>query len=144
MKYAIVQLGGKQFKIQEGSTFEIERQTALKFDVLFYADGKDTKIGTPYLTDVEIAAEVLDEIRGAKIRVARFKSKSRYRKVKGHRQPLSVVKINGVSVKGSAAVKPVRKSVEKPKAKVGTTKKVTAKKTAVKKPVVKRVVKKKA
>jgi len=126
MSYAIIQLGGKQLKVNEGDTFEIERQKALDFNVLAYSDGKNLEIGTPFLKDVKVKAKIIEEKRGKKVRVARFKSKSRYRRVQGHRQPLSVVKIEEIS-KGTKAKKASEKVPEKKTTEKKATK--TAKKT---------------
>jgi len=108
MKYAIAQLGGKQVKICEGATFKLERQKDLKFDVLLFSEDSKVLIGTPYLKNINVSADIVGEERTKKIRVARFKSKSRYRKVKGHRQPISVItikKIQEVTSKQPAAKK---------------------------------------
>lgn len=99
MKYAIAKIGGKQFKIKEGSTIKVESQSKPKFDVLAYSDGKNFQIGTPVITDVKVKAKVVAEGKDKKIRVARFRAKSRYDKVKGHRQPITVLKIEEISKK---------------------------------------------
>jgi large subunit ribosomal protein L21 len=118
-KYAIIQLGGKQFKITEGLEFRVERQDKLKIDVLLYSDGKKVEIGEPMVSGVPVKAKIVGEEKAPKITVARFKSKSRYRKKKGHKQPMSVVKIESIGVgtvkKAPTAKKatPKAKSVEK-------------------------------
>ncbi len=136
-KYAVIKLGSKQYLVHEGDEIELERQKSpLKIDVLLYADESDVLIGNPYLSAVSVKTSVLEEKLGKKVRVARFKKKSRYDKVKGHRQPVSVVKIDKISnsekkeedkektikkdVKTSA--KKVEKSNEKRKTTVSSTK----------------------
>jgi len=136
-KYAVIKLGSKQYLVHEGDEIELERQKSpLKIDVLLYADESDVLIGNPYLSVVSVKTSVLEEKLGKKVRVARFKKKSRYDKVKGHRQPISVVKIDKISnseekeedkektmrkdVKTSA--KKVEKSNEKKKTAVSSTK----------------------
>ena len=136
-KYAVIKLGSKQYLVHEGDEIELERQKSpLKIDVLLYADESDVLIGNPYLSAVSVKTSVLEEKLGKKVRVARFKKKSRYDKVKGHRQPVSVVKIDKISnsekkeedkektikkdVKTSA--KKVEKSNEKKKTAVSSTK----------------------
>ncbi len=136
-KYAVIKLGSKQYLVHEGDEIELERQKSpLKIDVLLYADESDVLIGNPYLSAVSVKTSVLEEKLGKKVRVARFKKKSRYDKVKGHRQPISVVKIDKISnsekkeedkektikkdVKTSA--KKVEKSNEKKKTTVSSTK----------------------
>ena len=128
-KYAIIQLGGKQFKITEGLEFSVERQEKLDIAVLLYSDGKTVELGEPTLTGVTVKAKIIEEKNAPKIRVARFKSKSRYRKVKGHKQPMSVVKIEAITKgpkkaapKATPAKKPVKKTPVKKVAKKGTKK----------------------
>jgi large subunit ribosomal protein L21 len=136
-KYAVIKLGSKQYLVHEGDEIELERQKSpLKIVVLLYADESVVLIGNPYLSAVSVKTSVLEEKLGKKVRVARFKKKSRYDKVKGHRQPVSVVKIDKISnsekkeedkektikkdVKTSA--KKVEKSNEKKKTTVSSTK----------------------
>jgi large subunit ribosomal protein L21 len=100
--------------VKKGDEFEIERQESpLKLDVLMYSSDSDVKVGNPVLSDVEVIAEIKAEKRGRKVRVARFRSKSRYRKVKGHKQPLSVIEIKDISVKGA---RPAKAAASKPTA----------------------------
>ena len=150
-KYAVIKLGSKQYLVHEGDEIELERQKSpLKIDVLLYADESDVIIGDPYLSVVSVKTSVLEEKLGKKVRVARFKKKSRYDKVKGHRQPISVVKIDKISnsekkkedkeetvkkdIKTSA--KKVEKTNEKKKTAVSSTKvssKVSSEKSRVEK-----------
>lgn len=96
-KYAVIKLGSKQFLVQEGDVIELERQEKpLKIEILFYSDGQKTVIGEPEIKDISVKAEVVEEKFGKKVRVARFKKKSRYERVRGHRQPMSVVKIEKI------------------------------------------------
>jgi len=132
MKYAVIQIGGKQIKITEGSSFKIERQKKLAFDVLVYSDDNVTLLGSPSLKDVKVDAKIEGEERGKKIRVARFKSKSRYHKVRGHRQTLSVVKVESI---GRVSKEPNEKSVVERKKIVKEVKKTQAGKTAEKKSI---------
>jgi large subunit ribosomal protein L21 len=114
MRYAVIRLGGKQVKISEGQTFEIERQGELNLDVLAYSNGKETFFGAPLLKDVTVKAVKVEDIMGDKVRVVRFKAKSRYKKQKGHRQPLSVFKIEEILKEGEEKQeKPVKVKTEK-------------------------------
>lgn len=124
MKYAIIALGGKQLKVKEGLTFKIERQNDLNIDVLMYSDGKELLVGEPTLDQIEVKATVTSEDRAKKVVVARFKSKSRYRKRSGHRQPMSTISIDSIQLKGAKTEKAPK--VEK-EAKVEKTEKVTKK-----------------
>lgn len=116
IKYAVIQLGGKQFKISEGDEITLERQPKLNIDVLVYSDGKTVQIGEPFVKEISIKASIIANERDKKIIVARFKSKSRYRKRKGHRQPISIVKIEKIG-----------KTTKKPKVKKVAAKKVLKK-----------------
>ncbi len=113
-KYAIVQLDGKQYKVTEGLKLKLNRQKGLNFDVLLYSDGKTLEIGDPLLKDVILKAKIVSDMLAPKIVVGRYKSKSRYQKTRGHRQPISIVLIESIEV--------VKKSA-KPKAAKVTKKK---------------------
>lgn len=136
MKYAIAKIGGKQLKISEGETFKIEHQDEIKFEVLAYSDGKEIFFGTPFLEDITISATRVSEEKSKKIRVGRFKSKSRYRKTKGHRQMMSVVKIDEITKAGETknTVVKAEKAPKTEKVEKVAVKKVV-KKTVVKAPV---------
>lgn len=92
---------------------ELERQEKpLKIDILLYSDGSKAVIGDPEVKGVSVKASVLEEKLGKKVRVARFKKKSRYKKVKGHRQPVSVIKIEKIFL-GSEENSEEKKSLRK-------------------------------
>ncbi len=99
MDFAIIETGGKQYRVVPGEELELEKLGTEKgikvsFDkVLLVKNGEKIEIGRPYLKDKVIEAEVIDQKKGKKIRVARFRAKSRYRKVFGHRQRITQVKI---------------------------------------------------
>ncbi|MDO8741532.1 MAG: 50S ribosomal protein L21 [Candidatus Roizmanbacteria bacterium] len=97
--YAVVKTGGKQYLVKEGMTItvdqlnlekgkKLELETLLKFD----EEGKAFELGKPLLKE-KVSAEVIDNIKGDKIRIAKFKAKSRYRKVRGFRAKLTQLKI---------------------------------------------------
>lgn len=99
MKYAVVKIGGKQYKVSEGDEIEIEKidtpeGKSITFDeVLLLVGGKRVKVGRPKVAGGKIKAKVTSQFKGEKVRVATYKAKSRYRRVKGHRQQLTRVKI---------------------------------------------------
>jgi len=101
---AVIETGGKQYLVREGATLTIEKIAGeaggeVVFDkVLLLAkeDGSDLQIGKPYLDGVTIAAEVTRQGRSKKIRVVKFKRKVRYKKVRGHRQHETGVKIKKI------------------------------------------------
>ncbi len=106
MKYAVFASGGKQYKVTEGQTVDLEKLAvqageSVNFDnVLLYVSDGAVKIGQPQLDDVTVTAKVVDQVKGDKIRVAKFKAKARYRKVIGHRQHLTRVQIETIAAKG--------------------------------------------
>ncbi|KKU30596.1 MAG: 50S ribosomal protein L21 [candidate division WWE3 bacterium GW2011_GWA1_46_21] len=100
MGYAIVKIGGSQIKVEEGQTIKVPRVKSPSFDVLAYNDGAKLTVGEPLLTNVTVKASITAET-AEKTRVARFRAKSRYRKVKGHKQPYSQIRIDKILVKAS-------------------------------------------
>jgi large subunit ribosomal protein L21 len=103
-KYAIIQLTGRQLKVSQGDKFtldrldQVENEEFLIKEVLMIGDGKTQKIGTPLVEKASVTLKILDHGRSKKLRVGKFRAKSRYRKVYGHRQPQSsveVIKITG-------------------------------------------------
>ncbi|MBI2620677.1 50S ribosomal protein L21 [candidate division WWE3 bacterium] len=96
MKYAIVQLGGRQYKVVEGQSVKVDPQKDIKFDVLAAYDGKSFSVGAPYLGNVQISASVSGGVL-KKTRIARFRAKSRYRKVTGHKQPFVCLKVDSIN-----------------------------------------------
>ncbi len=105
MKFVVFKAGGKQYKVSEGDTIKLpkikgSKKAKLSFDqVLLIVDGEKINLGQPLVKGAKVKAEIIDQIKAKKIRVARFKAKSRYRKVKGHKTHLTVVKINKIEVK---------------------------------------------
>jgi len=104
MEFAVIQTGGKQYKVSKGSLVSIEKIIGeyqkgdkLVFDkVLLVDDGKDTTIGTPYIAGAKVDAEIVEIGRARKILVVKYKQKSRYLRRNGHRQPFFKVKITGI------------------------------------------------
>lgn len=99
--FAVIETGSKQYLIKTGDTVKIEKLEVepgkeVVFDrVLLVANdsGTEVKIGTPYLSGVSIAAVVESQIRSQKVRIVKFKNKVRYKRVQGHRQRLTKVKV---------------------------------------------------
>lgn len=102
-KYAVIQLQGKQHKVTEGEILVVDKlpeaagQKIKVTDVLLLNDGKKVTIGTPLVEKAFVSLEVVDQQKGKKIRVATYKSKSRYRRVKGHRQHQTVLKVTKIA-----------------------------------------------
>jgi large subunit ribosomal protein L21 len=99
MKQAIISLSGKQFNVKEGLTFKVDSLHDLdNIKVLAYSNGENFEFGAPYLDQVKITLSRIEDRLDDKLRVARFRAKSRYRKNKSHRQPISVVKVESIEV----------------------------------------------
>ena len=104
MKYAVIQTGGKQYQVTEGQTLSLEKlngkpKDKLEFDqVLLVVDDTKVHLGQPVVKGALVTAEILEQKKAKKIRVAKFKAKSRYRRVKGHRQQLTEVKIVKIAI----------------------------------------------
>jgi large subunit ribosomal protein L21 len=104
MEFAVIKTGGKQYKVSKGSVVSIEKIKGefkkgdkISFDkVLLVDDGKDTTIGTPYITGAKVDAEITEIGRGRTILVMKYKQKSRYLRRNGHRQPYFQVKITSI------------------------------------------------
>ncbi len=102
MKYAVIRTGGKQYRVAEGDEIEVDKLEAEKgkpftFDeVLLFVDGDKVKVGQPLVKGVKVKAKVVDQLKGKKIRVATYKAKARYRRVKGFRSRLTKVKIEKI------------------------------------------------
>ncbi len=103
MAFAIIETGGKQYKVAEGDVLRIEKLTGqtegdtVVFDkVLLLNDGKTTKVGTPYLKGTTVEVSLKEEGRGKKLWIQKFKSKSRYKRRMGHRQAYAKVAVNKV------------------------------------------------
>ena len=104
MEFAVIKTGGKQYKVSKDSLVSIEKIKGeykkgdkIVFDkVLLVDDGKDTTIGTPYITGAKVTAEIVEIGRARKILVVKYKQKSRYLRRNGHRQPFFKVKITSI------------------------------------------------
>lgn len=99
---AVIKTGGKQYLAKEGDELKIEKVTGekdseLSFEVLMLSDenGENVELGTPTLAS-SVQATVVEQGRGKKVTIIKFKPKVRYRRKTGHRQPYSKVKIQKV------------------------------------------------
>ncbi len=102
--YAVIQLGSKQFLVKEGDKIVAEKTIVPEggvlnvSEVLLTHDGSSTQIGTPFLPKSKVELSYDGDKRGLKIRVAKFKAKSRYRRVQGHRQTESHFTVKSISL----------------------------------------------
>lgn len=132
--YAVLSSGGKQYRVEPGSTLTIEKLTeeagaSVTFDrVLLIADGDDVTVGTPTVSGATVSATILGEELGPKIVVFKFKQKAKYRRRTGHRQHLTRVRIDEISADGRSsrrAETPEEAKAKAPKAKAPKAKAAT-------------------
>ena len=100
--YAIIQTGGKQYKISPGDTLRVEKipgqrgdNIELK-DVRLYAEGDNLLVGNPQLTNVKVVGEIMDQRRAKKIIIFKMKRRKGYAKKQGHRQFYTTLKIKEI------------------------------------------------
>ena len=110
--YAIVETGGKQYRVKPGDTVAVERLSGEPGETLDLArvlmiagSGDSPRVGTPGVDGAVVRAEVLEHFRGEKIVVFRYKSKVRYRRKTGHRQSLTRLRITDILVDGESAAR---------------------------------------
>lgn len=99
---AVIESGAKQFTVEKGDVLELELvgdQKTLTFEPLMVVDGAKSKVGTPTVKGAKVTAKVVDpNKKSKKVTVLKFQSKKRVHKKNGHRQPVSVVEITGITV----------------------------------------------
>jgi large subunit ribosomal protein L21 len=104
MAYAIISTGGRQFRVAEGDTIDVDLlevdpgKTATFGDVLMFADGKDVTHGNPLISGAKVTAEVLDQRKDKKIIAFKYKRRKGYHRTVGHRRKLTRVKIKNISL----------------------------------------------
>ncbi len=103
MPFAVIETGGKQYRVSPGSVVTVEKLQAAEGDtftfdrVLMYQTDADAVVGAPYVAGISVTAQVLTQKKGEKIRVFTYKSKKRQSRTLGHRQQLTQVKITEIS-----------------------------------------------
>ena len=98
--YAVIKTGGKQYRVSEGDEIFVVKLNANADDVVTFDQVLmlDSKVGSPYLSNVTVEGKVLKNGKAKKIRVFKYKNKSRSnRKTQGHRQPYTKVKITKIN-----------------------------------------------
>ena len=161
--YAVVKTGGKQYRVAKDDKILVEHidaeegQTITLDKVMMLGDGDKVTIGAPVVENASVEAEVLSQTRGPKIIIFRRKRRKNHRRIQGHRQDLTLLKITDISSSGkkAAALKPAAKKAEaskteapkseakKPAAKKAAAKKAAAPKAEAKKPAAKKAAAKK-
>ena len=100
--YAIIETGGKQYKVSEGDTIKIEKidnKKSVTFStVLMVSDGEKSTFGTPKISSAKVTADVLDTAKAKKVLVFKKKTRKDHRKLRGHRQFYTSVKIKSIQV----------------------------------------------
>ncbi len=101
--YALVDILGKQYKVEQGSVLKVDhvvqdKGSAIEFpSVLMVSDGEKSKIGNPYVSGVSVRAVVEDHGRERKLVFGKYKKKKNYRRRYGHREQYTLVKVEGIS-----------------------------------------------
>ena len=155
--YALVKTGGKQYRVAKDDTILVERIAAeegaevILNDIVMLGDGDKVTIGTPTVDGAAVSATVVRQTRGPKIIIFRRKRRKNHRRTQGHRQDLTLLKINKIAedAKKLAPAKPAAKKAApkadaaiKPAAKKATVKKAAPKAASAKKPAAKKAAKK--
>ena len=100
--YAVLETGGKQYRVQVGDEITVEKlgieaDQEVVFDkVLAVGEGSDVRIGAPYVEGASVKGTVVENGKGKKVIVFKYKAKKDYRKKRGHRQPYTTVKIDSI------------------------------------------------
>ena len=100
--YAVIQTGGKQYRVAEGSTLKVEKLVAdegasIELDkVLMIADGDNIKVGAPYLDGSTVTVTVKSHGRGKKVHILKFRRRKHHMKRQGHRQAFTELEVTGI------------------------------------------------
>ena len=110
MAYAIIKTGGRQYRVAEGDTIDVDLldveagKTAAFGDVLMFSDGKDLTHGNPLIPGARVTAEVVEQRKDKKVIAFKFKRRKGYHRTVGHRRKLTRVKIRSISLGAKKAV----------------------------------------
>ena len=102
--YAVIQTGGKQYRVSPGDQIQVEKLPAMAGDtvtfekVLLTSDGESVKVGTPYVEGSKVIGRIVRQAKAKKIVVLKYKRRKNYKRKKGHRQHISLVKIEKIEV----------------------------------------------
>jgi len=102
--YAIVECGGRQYRAEEGYSFAVEKLPyevgdAIELDkVLLVADGDEITVGQPTVANATVTATIVEQYRGKKILVWKYRPSKRYRRRKGHRQSYTRLRVDSINV----------------------------------------------
>ena len=101
--YVVIETGGKQHKVEEGQTLLIDLisddKKKITFDnVLLYSDDKNVEIGQPYLSNVKVTAKIVEEVKGTKISILRFRRRKHSMRKQGHRAKYTKIEIDKIKL----------------------------------------------
>src|SRR5438876_12123757 len=103
MAYAIIKTGGRQFRVAEGDTIDVDLldvepgKTATFGDVLLFADGEHVTHGTPLISGAKVTAEIVEQRKDKKVIAFKYKRRKGYHRTVGHRRKLTRVKIKSIT-----------------------------------------------
>jgi large subunit ribosomal protein L21 len=103
--YAVVKTGGKEYRVSKGDLIRVEKlegkagdQVMLKEVMMVSDEGQVEAVGTPYVANALITAEIVQETKGRKILIYKMKKRKNYRRFKGHRQTYTYLRVNDISI----------------------------------------------
>ena len=146
---AIIKTGGKQYAVKAGQILKVEKLLGKKGDnislnnVIALTDSSNHTLGNPLIKGATVDAKILDQIRDKKIIVFKKRRRQNYRSTQGHRQHLTVLKIESINHEGKKITAPKTEKINKEPKIVKKDEIKVIKKTVSKKKIVKKVVKKK-
>lgn len=102
MAYAVIKTGGKQYRVQEGTRFHVEKLDAevdseVKFDALLVGEGESIKVGAPTVEGASVTAKVVSQFRGPKGIAFKFKRRKGFHKTKGFRRSLTTLQVTSIA-----------------------------------------------
>ncbi len=109
--YAIIETGGKQYRVTDGDSFRVEKLvgeigSSIEFEkILVVSDGKKVDVGAPYVDGAKVVAEIKEHGKGDKVIIFKYKAKKDYRKKQGHRQPYTLLEITSITSADGKTVK---------------------------------------
>ena len=105
MAYAVIQTGGKQYRVESGNEIDVEKLDAevgtdINFsEILLVSDGSDLQVGEPFVSGAKVSAEVVDQFKDDKVIAFKFRRRKGYHRTVGHRRQLTKLKIESISTK---------------------------------------------
>ena len=115
--YAVVSSGGKQLKVEKGTEAVVEKLDAavgdeVVLDVLFVSDGGEIVVGSDAMASAKVTAEIVEHFKGEKVIVFKFKKRKGYKRLKGHRQQQTRIRVTGIDMVAVPKKKAAKKAVE--------------------------------